>query len=150
MLSALEHAHYRKRGDRAADVRDHEQLCGSSPCALQPDVVEIDPDELGDLRRVVVDVGKQLEHELGSLQLLLYLGQAIREIDCAIGHSGEGDLHAAVSQGARQHISHGFQLGLAMPFGEAEDLPAGERRRFAVEECLEDVDDRLALEGASH
>ena len=77
-LEALQHAHDRKRRNRAADVRDQEQLCGPAPGALHPDIVLIDADELGDLRRVVVNVRKQLEHELGRLQhVLLDLSQAI-------------------------------------------------------------------------
>jgi hypothetical protein len=45
---------------------------------------------------VVVDVGKQLEHELGRLQLLLDLGQAMRKVNLAIGHRRKSDLRAAV------------------------------------------------------
>ena len=127
MLSALEHAHGRKRRDRAADVRDHEQLCGSAPGALQPDIVDADLDELGDLRCVVVDVGKELEHHLGGLQLPFYFGQAVRQVERAIRHGRKRDLRTAIGERTGQHLSHGVKLRFGVTLREAEDLAAGER-----------------------
>ena len=68
MLASLDHAHDWKRCHRAANVRDHEQLCRSSPGALQADIVEADPDQLRDFWGVIINVGKKLEHELRGLQ----------------------------------------------------------------------------------
>ena len=58
MLASLDHAHDWKRCHRAANVRDHEELCRSSPGALQANIVEPDLDQLRDFWRVIVNVGK--------------------------------------------------------------------------------------------
>ena len=45
----------------------------------------------------LVGVRKELQHHLGRLQFLLYLGQTMRQIDLPIRHSRKRDLHAVVS-----------------------------------------------------
>src|ERR1700756_5365071 len=150
MLAAFQDAYNRKLGNWAADVRHHEQLGGAAPCALQSDAVDTNPDQLRDFGCMVVNVRKQLEHNLSGLQLLLDLGQSLRQIDRSIRHGRQRDLRTAKSQGAGQHLACDLQLRLGVPLWEAKDLAAGERRRFIIEKCLNDVDDRFTLEGAGY
>ena len=46
-------------GDAAVDMRDEVETCGTVPCAVHKDVLEIVTHELADLR-FAVDVGQQL------------------------------------------------------------------------------------------
>src|SRR5471032_204225 len=146
-MPSAQHFADRQVGDRRVGMGDQMELGRARPRALDRDLGEIEPDQLGDLG-LAIDVGNELQQALQLAQRRLGLSGMARQVLVLVGHGAHGDALAGIVERAGERVAHQLQLRLGGLLGKAPDLAAGSDRRIVVEIHLRDEVAGLALEGA--